>query len=121
MIENLEKQKQSMLSVESVQKSFKDIENLKHPTRPELTVVEALPIFPDDRILENTYSHISFDRPPMREAVKLPFLQERSDEACHDATRDCMMRVAEKHGKQWYSMYTPDKEVTSKILFSSLS
>jgi len=119
IIENLEKQKQSLLSVESIQQTFKDIDNLKvgdkHPKNPDLTVVESIPIFPDDRILENDYSHISFDRPPIKEAIKLPFLNEKSDDVCHDATNDSVIRVSEHRNKLWYSMYTPDKSKGTEL------
>lgn len=115
VIEDLMKRKESLLSVDAIQQSFKDIDNLKHPTKPELTVVEALPIFPDDRILENSYSHMSFDWPPMKEAIKLSFLQERSDQECHEATKNSMLRVSENHGKDWYSLYTPDQEKGTEL------
>jgi len=38
--------------------------SLKHPTKPELTAVESLPVFPDYSIWGNAYTLVTFDVDP---------------------------------------------------------
>jgi len=51
--------------------------SLKHPTKPELTAVESIPIFPDFSTWGNAYTHMTFDVDP--EASNERFSRE-SDE-----------------------------------------
>jgi len=115
----LRDQQNKVLSVDYILKTFQDIDSfqpredekpIEHPTKPGLTLKSSLPIFPDDRLLKNNYSHISFVRTPAKEVMKLSFMETIEDEVAYESARNSTIKVSQ-HGfnkkKKWFSYYAP--------------
>lgn len=115
ILKRYDKERQQFVTVESIKQTFKDIDDIKHPRDPELSVKQALSIFPDDRLLQNGYSHISFDRPPIKEVQKLPFMQEvnATQSQAQDVIEKNIFKVSDHKNHtgedtKWFSMYAPN-------------
>ncbi|KAK3828064.1 MAG: RNA polymerase II-associated [Benniella sp.] len=92
--------------------------SLKHPTKPELTAVESIPIFPDFSTWGNAYTHMTFDVDP--EASNERFSRESDEGSSQQKTQrssNALIKPMSEAGnpETWLSYYLPDTETAKKI------
>ncbi|ETO15975.1 hypothetical protein RFI_21387 [Reticulomyxa filosa] len=65
--------------IKEIRQTFKDVKiavaNMhKHPKKPNVTLVEALDVFPHDQLFLSKYTHVHFSHHPNTQTKKLPFM-----------------------------------------------
>ncbi|KAI1302176.1 hypothetical protein EDD11_005641 [Mortierella claussenii] len=93
---------------------------LKHPTKPGVTAVESLPIFPDFSIWGNDYTLVTFDVDPEMNNDR-PVQQQLQDEGSsqNKAQRSSNALIKPMHNandpETWLAYYLPDAETARAI------
>ncbi|KAJ1936646.1 hypothetical protein FBU59_004987, partial [Linderina macrospora] len=101
------------------------LRDIKHPTNPKLTAVEAIPVFPDEHTWANTYTaftldtcpepqHASKKRRPSLDAVERQRLGDEARKSIVFRPRERVNNFGEK--EQWVESFLPeDSEMAVKI------
>ncbi|KAF9356316.1 RNA polymerase-associated factor [Mortierella sp. AD094] len=93
----------------------KFLAGLRHPTKPELTAVESLPVFPDFSIWGNDYTLVTFDVDPEMTNDR----SSRSQDEGNKAQRSSNALIKPMHNandpETWLAYYLPDMETAKEI------
>ncbi|KAG0012061.1 RNA polymerase-associated factor [Entomortierella chlamydospora] len=93
----------------------KFLAGLRHPTKPGLTAVESLPVFPDFSIWGNDYTLVTFDVDPEMTNDR----SSRSQDEGNRAQRSSNALIKPMHNandpETWLAYYLPDMDTAKEI------
>ncbi|KAF9430250.1 hypothetical protein BGZ76_000905 [Entomortierella beljakovae] len=96
----------------------KFLTGLRHPTKPELTAVESLPVFPDFSIWGNDYTLVTFDVDPEMTNDRPSYSQEEGSSQ-NKAQRSSNALIKPMHNandpETWLAYYLPDMDTAKEI------
>ncbi|KAF9950187.1 RNA polymerase-associated factor [Modicella reniformis] len=88
--------------------------SLRHPTKPELTAVDSIPVFPDFATWGNAYTHMTFDVDP--EISNKRSSREREEGRTQRSSNALIKPMSEAGNPEtWLSYYLPDMETAKRI------
>lgn len=91
--------------------------SLRHPTKPDLTAVDSIPIFPDFATWGNAYTHMTFDVDPEMNNERSSRGDDEGSSQKTQRSSNALIKPMSEAGnpETWLSYYLPDNETAKKI------
>jgi hypothetical protein len=90
------------------------LNNLKHPTHPELKATELFPIFPDFEFWPNAYNLVSFDGDP----ISIETLASKDEKHLLKLQESIMkpMQLPDDPTSSWFAYFAPSENAMNQIV-----